>query len=336
MAEYDVIVAGGGPAGTAAAITAARAGRRVLLLEAGRYPRHKVCGEFVSPEAVDVLCGLISQDDILAVATRISRVRLFLDGRMHEAALEPSALSIPRIVLDATLWRSAQQAGVDAREGTVVRAVRADRVETATESHRAQLVIDATGRSSNLRPVPAKGAAIGLKAHVFAEHEPGTLDLYVFPGGYCGVQPISKEQVNVCALVDPRAATTFDELFAACPDLAARSHGWEFAMKPLATAGLAPGPGEPDAGGILRVGDAAGFIDPFAGDGISLALRSGKLAASLASEAYGAAYRRNYARLFDTAALARRFLHVPASFRKPLLAVLGRTSALKWLIRHTR
>jgi flavin-dependent dehydrogenase len=75
----DLIVIGGGPAGTSAAITCARNGARVLLLERGRFPRHKVCGEFVSAESLDLLAGLLAPQDkpLLADAIRIPRARVF-------------------------------------------------------------------------------------------------------------------------------------------------------------------------------------------------------------------------------------------------------------------
>src|SRR5713226_2277551 len=90
---YDLIVIGGGPAGTSAAITAARSGARVLLLERGRFPRHKVCGEFVSAESLDLLAELLNSQyaALLHDAIRIPRARLYLDGRVLETTVDPPA-----------------------------------------------------------------------------------------------------------------------------------------------------------------------------------------------------------------------------------------------------
>ena len=66
ISEFDVVVAGGGPAGVAAGITGARAGARVLLLERGRYPRQKVCGEFISAESLELLCSLLRDVPVAA------------------------------------------------------------------------------------------------------------------------------------------------------------------------------------------------------------------------------------------------------------------------------
>jgi len=110
---YDLIVIGGGPAGTSAAITAARGGASVLLLERGRFPRHKVCGEFVSAESLALLANLLDSKHktLLNDAIRIGDARIFLDGRMLQTVTDPPAASIARLELDAALWDSAIASG---------------------------------------------------------------------------------------------------------------------------------------------------------------------------------------------------------------------------------
>src|SRR6266404_2265904 len=110
MLHYDLIIIGGGPAGTSAAITAARGGAGVLLLERGRFPRHKVCGEFVSAESLGLLSELLHHDHapLLRDAVRIPQARVFLDGRIVQTVVDPPAASIARLDLDAALWHSAK------------------------------------------------------------------------------------------------------------------------------------------------------------------------------------------------------------------------------------
>src|SRR5690348_6454788 len=101
--SYDLIVIGGGPAGAAAAITGARRGARVLLLERSRYPRHKVCGEFVSPESLSLLASLLhgtGGEELLRQAPRVGRARLHSDGAILEARIQPAASSLSRYQLD--------------------------------------------------------------------------------------------------------------------------------------------------------------------------------------------------------------------------------------------
>src|SRR3954468_24325336 len=92
MSDFDLIVIGGGPAGSAAAITAGRNGKRVLLLERGRFPRHKVCSEFISSEATGVLRELLGTRpaELLAGAPAVRSSRLFLDGRTLTAPISPA------------------------------------------------------------------------------------------------------------------------------------------------------------------------------------------------------------------------------------------------------
>ena len=99
---YDLIVIGGGPGGCATAITATRKGSRVLLLERGRYPRHRVCGEFVSAESLALLASLLSADqqELISAAPRVSWARVFADG--SELRFEVSA----RPASPDTIWTS--------------------------------------------------------------------------------------------------------------------------------------------------------------------------------------------------------------------------------------
>src|ERR1700687_3234623 len=122
---YDLIVIGGGPAGTSAAITCACSGARVLLLERGRFPRHKVCGEFVSAESLDLLADLLAPQHarLFPEAIRIPRARVFLDGRTLHAPVDPPAASISRLDLDQALWDSAEQCGAESRQQIAVQSI---------------------------------------------------------------------------------------------------------------------------------------------------------------------------------------------------------------------
>ena len=118
--HFDLAVIGGGPAGAAAAIMAARGGAHVLLLDRDRFPRHKVCGEFISHEALGLLRQLLPSSPLLASAPAISEARVYSGGRELRAKLQPPALSVARYELDLALWQAAQAAGVECRDGNEV------------------------------------------------------------------------------------------------------------------------------------------------------------------------------------------------------------------------
>jgi len=365
MSAADLIVIGGGPAGTAAAITAVRSGARVMLLEAGRFPRHKVCGEFVSAESLELLGRLLDLQhaSLLRDAVRIAQARLFVDGRALSAEIQPAAASIPRFDLDTALWDSAKRAGVEAGQQDRVLEIRGAGpfvVRTSQGELEARAVVNASGRWSNVHGAASppsnhgpRAKWIGLKAH-FAEASPSSsVDLYFFPGGYCGVQPVElsgQPCVNACAMVRADLATTLPEVLALHPALRARSRHWEMVSDPVSVAPLLFQTPRPVQDSVLMAGDAAGFVDPFVGDGISLALRSGALAAQCLADCfagrvslegaalrYASEYQQRFAPIFRSSSRLRRMLLLPRAMRMAILAVLQTSPALtNYLVKKTR
>lgn len=365
---YDLIVIGAGPGGCSTAITAAREGASVLLLERGRFPRHKVCGEFVSAESLELLEGLLAPQRrvLISSAPRIARTRIFSDNAEVHATIDPAAASIARHDLDLALWESAREQGVDARSEYAVKSVNAVGdarfcVSTERGLFEGRALVNATGRWSFLSSAATRARAanhrwVGLKAHFHEEAPANSVDLYFFRGGYCGVQPVrlGKENsglvVNACAMVRADVATELTQVFAAHPALRERSKHWKLAMTPVSTAPLVFHPPEPVQDAMIQVGDAATFVDPFIGDGISLALRSGEIAGwslrpffrnecSLAQVCadYEREYRRQLAPVFRASSQLRKFMQLPGLVRRPVMSLLQRTPAItRQLVRMTR
>jgi len=357
--EFDLAVIGGGPAGACAAITAARFGARVALLEAGEFPRHKVCGEFVSAESLDVLRDLLVEVSgaarILSGAPTIDNVRFLLDHTFTAAPVSPPGLSIPRYDLDYLLWRAAQQAGVCVRSNCDVRTVEGDgpfELDTAAGRVKAAALIVAAGRWSRFRPkvsVPSGPKWLGLKAH-FRERAPAhSTDLYFFEHGYCGVQAVAAGVVNACAMVRSDRATSLKEVLALSPGLAERSREWEALTEPVSTAPLIYRTPQPVRDSVIFVGDAAAFIDPFVGDGISIALRTGQLAATelrpvltncgplpAAVANYQRKYEQQFVPLITAASRIRPLLSWPKPGQLAVLEFLRLPGLMPYLIRRTR
>ena len=355
---YDLIVVGAGPAGCACAITAARVGAKVLLLEKDRFPRHKVCGEFVSGESLTLLDSLLAgharTKHNFAAYPEIGGARIFLEGKIASLPLFPPARSIPRFDLDAALLQCARSAGVHAEESVVVRRVEHNGVFTVYSDgpgFSGKAIVNCSGRWSQLTQYDATGKEkwIGLKAH-FSETQPASsVDLYYFPGGYCGVLPVSHDAVNVCAMVRADTARSLEEVFVALPPLWDRSRDWTQLFPTITTSPLYFRRLVTCDQGMILAGDAAGFIDPFAGDGISLALQSGALAAesltgflqgkiSLAQAQlqYNDAYLRRLASAFRNATRLRKLLAAPAWLRSMLMGVVGARPVARTIVRGTR
>ncbi len=352
-AQYDLIVIGAGPAGSACAITAARSGVRVLLLEKDHFPRQKVCGEFVSAESLGLLQGLL-EDDRFDSCPHILSSRIFLDNKTLTLPVSPAAQSIPRFNLDAALWHAAQHAGATAQEDMAVSEVRRNdlfQVRAGKNVFTAKTVVNTTGRWSKLTQfdVTGKGKWLGLKAHFTEAAPPQSVDLYFFAGGYCGVTPVGPNSINACAMVRADVAHSLEEVFNQEPQLRQRSRAWKPLFPAVTTSPLYFREPETESDGMLLAGDSAGFIDPFAGDGISLALQSGTLAAesitqflrdrcslAQAHQQYEVAYRKRFAPAFRNAARLRNALAAPKWVRIAAFAFAGMPGVGKMLIQGTR
>ena len=314
----DILVVGGGPAGAAAALVAARAGARVVLLERERFPRDKVCGEFVSAEVRPLLRRLGVEDALLAAgATRIESCRVSTrGGSSHDAALA-QGLGVSRARLDATLLEAAAASGVDVREQCPVSAPLLDggrvmgvrlRGEEEGGALRARVTVAADGRRSLFvralhrrlgDPVRTTDRSwFGLKVHLEGEADllGGRVELHLFDGGYAGLAAIEGARINVCMMVRAGAlracggdpGRVLAERVLANPAARGALDGARACGRWLALGPLRFAPRRPAAAGALFAGDAAGTIDPFCGEGIAHALLAGEMAGRRAVEAAAA------------------------------------------------
>ncbi len=279
------LIIGGGLAGAAAAIELARARRAPLLLERESAPHDKICGEFLSGEAVTALAAL-GQDVRALGAVPITHVEMRAGTRTAAARLPFPALSLSRRVLDWALLDTAQHAGVTVQRGRHVRSL--DDLDGP--------ILLATGKH-DLRghPRPPGRDEIGFKqyfaAPALAQHLAGTVRVVFFDGGYAGLQPVEGGRLNLCLLVDgPHYRTLGDWpalLARLCrePGLAALADAQPLLPRPLAISRVPYGHlAQPAGDGLWRLGDQAAVIPSFCGDGMAIALESGRLAAAMLAE----------------------------------------------------
>lgn len=324
----DVAVVGGSLAGSAAAAALARGGAAVAVLEKAHFPRPKICGSFLSPEAEPALHRLGAMDELRAAGpetiTRFALVRP--DGRRVEADLPSPVLSLSRTRLDALAAAAASRQGARIRFGAAVNSFEGNlrdgfRVKTAREALAARVVLGAWGRYSPLDGRLGRGffrsepSLIGFGKQLSGDGSrlAGRAVLHLFDGGYLGLSRVEGGWVNLAALARPSVARAahhdFDELLARLKKestaLAADLDGLAPLSGPvLLSEPVHLGPRRTVAGDVLLAGDAAGVIDPYTGTGMSLALLTGEAAAApilefLAGrldgdglrEAHGAAHR---------------------------------------------
>jgi menaquinone-9 beta-reductase len=377
MTRADVVVVGAGPAGAATAILLAERGIAVTLLDKAAFPRPKICGEYLSPEAARVLdrLGVLKTVDA-AGAQPLHGMRITVpDGTVLDGVYPTSgrwrgyrdhALAIPREVFDRILVERARALPVDVRERhrvtgllrerDAVVGVQAEDEDGARVDVRARLVVGADGRASVVARAlgllrPHRLRRLALIQYVSGLEGLGDRgEIYVDPPDYSILNPVAPGLVSLGLVVPLAHATPYRGRLEAFLEarikqlrhLPARVAGMR-AEGPLRMMGpLAYRVAEPRVSGVLLAGDAAGFYDPFTGEGLFTALRSAELLAQVAHPAlargdvsaaalapYAAAKRRAFGdkarvtRVLQLVIARRHLANAAARFLQRRPALLG-------------
>jgi geranylgeranyl reductase family protein len=309
MQLFDVAIVGGGPAGSSCAAFCAVAGLRTLVLDREKFPREKVCGDCLNPSCWPVLERLALAERVRDLPhSRPGWVRFIaIDGREISVDLPSGAgceISVKRSLFDDLLLRRAREVGADVHVQTTVTGLSRNEhwnIETASgESFHARLLIGADGRNStvahlcNLLPAPER-ERVALQAHV---PRPRNFDdrivLQFLPEGYSGQAPVNENELNLCLVGTPPTISRLRKWAEGQFDLPS-NQPWR-TITPLTRSPVASAHEN-----VFFIGDAARLVEPFTGEGIYYALRSGELAATAIAKIFRGNNRKTVLREFGRA-----------------------------------
>jgi menaquinone-9 beta-reductase len=343
-AGADVAIVGGGPAGAIAAMLLARVGHAVVLLERAPEWRWRACGVFSSPAAVTALSRIgLADADLESVARPIPAMRV--ETRAGTAfrltyggtgLLGDSAVGLDRSALDPLLLSMARDAGVDVRVGAHVERVELEPLLGAYGPAQHLLLAEGRGEvaarivvgADGLRSVVARAAGVdrrsplgprvGLTFHLPDQQGDAAHDarLVVIDDGYVGLAPVPGGRINVGIVLgrswsdDLRrdgGAAVARAILERLPDPDGHALEWRVLDTVAGASPLGHRVVRRGGDGWILVGDAAGFLDPFTGEGLHRAIVSAELGATAIDEALASgdsrplfAYDRAMAAAFDT------------------------------------
>lgn len=301
--EYDVIIVGGGLAGLTSAILLARKDINVLLIEKKAYPFHRVCGEYVSNEVLDLL-NVIEFDPFTYGASSISKLRISTpSGKNIRTSLDLGGFGLSRFTMDNALAMVAKENGAEVLTNTTVTDInfKEDHFKvklSSGESIISKLVIGSHGKRDTLDKklnrefINEHTGYLGVKYHVKVNYPVDEIGLDNFSGGYCGIGKVEDDKYNLCYLYKLNPRVNFNSI----PELEEKvlfknpviksifSEAHFVSKEPEVISEISFEPKQLIEDHILMCGDSAGLITPLCGNGMAMAIHSAKLLIGLIAD----------------------------------------------------
>lgn len=295
----DILIIGGGLAGLVSANHLSQAGLKVMVIEKNAFPKHKVCGEYISNEVLGYL-EYLGINPFELGATSLKNFTLSTSkGKTVSAQLPLGGFGISRYTLDHFLYQKAVENGCLAKQATVVKShFKGNGFEVETmdgQMYEAKFVIGAYGKRSNMdlkldRPfIKQEAPFLGVKSHYKGDFPEDVVALHNFRGGYCGVSKVEKDFINICYLADFETFKKYKnledyqaEVICKNPHLKEILNSVEMTFpKPLTISQVSFLPKRQVESHIFMSGDAAGMIHPLCGNGMGMAIHSAKMLSEL-------------------------------------------------------
>jgi flavin-dependent dehydrogenase len=299
MKDLEIIIIGGGLAGLTAGIHLSRKGLRVIIIEKNEFPKHKVCGEYISNEVIPYLEWLDLKIEDLK-PTYINKLQFSsIKGTLINTNLPLGGFGISRYELDNYLYKKALSNGCKIVKDVVDSVVFEKEKFTIKTSNGAilssNIVIGAFGKRSNIdlnlnrKFIQQKSPWLAVKAHYLGDFPNDLVGLHNFEGGYCGISKIENEKINICYLTknssfkEYKSISDFQDLVVKQnPHLNKIFEDSELIFdKPLTIGQVSFSPKKAVENHILMIGDTAGLIHPLCGNGMAMAIHSAKIVSEL-------------------------------------------------------
>ncbi|MFV8343902.1 NAD(P)/FAD-dependent oxidoreductase [Flavobacterium sp. XS2P39] len=295
MKNKEVLIMGGGLAGLTAAIHLSKIGFQITVIEKNQFPKHKVCGEYISNEVLPYLNWLDLKIGDLK-PTAITKLEFStVSGKKIESFLPLGGFGISRYTLDEYLYKKAISIGCKIIQDSIEEVAFENEIFTITTSNKtifkSEIVIGAFGKRSSIDQklsrtfIQKKSSWLAVKGHYSGEFPSDLVGLHNFKGGYCGISKVEGEIINICYLADYETFKQFknvedyqDNVLSKNPHLKAILEKSTLLFeKPLTISQISFEKKQTVENHILMIGDTAGLIHPLCGNGMAMAIHSAKI-----------------------------------------------------------